>query len=309
MSDRSGHAALPLAVFRVALALAALVLASSGASALGYDVDIDQSQSRLILTVFGGDYSGDMDGTLHFDAFPDLTDGASAEITDFDATVEDIEMGLAALRDMTVTSNPAIPSWGMISDPLVGDDHVYIFQQLYLVVDAVYDPLIGGDEPIHSETELCLGDLTFCVEPNGLADLDTATFWFEVLANGVIPADENPLGVDIPFQVIVKGQGMQDATGVAEAEFGPPARDLRVWPNPALATVSFSLGAQDAEPLRVEIFDVAGRHITTLSGGADSEQLVWDRRDLRGERVGAGVYLARYRQGDRAGSGKVLLIH
>lgn len=288
---------------RILALTALLAIALPAAAVEGYIVDIDSSQSQLSLTILGLDYSGDMDGSFHFRADPEIVDGAYAEITDFNATVEDINTGLAALRDMTVVSNVALPSWGDIDDPLPGDDHVYINQMLNLVVDAIYDPLFGSDAPIHAETELCIGGIDFCVEPAGIAGLDTDTLWFDVNAQGVIPAAENPLGTDIPFQVIARGQGVPDGT-TGLGEFGPVAGELRVWPNPAREQVRFAAGASG--PLVVELYDVSGRRVARIVGAG--EALEWDRRGDDGRRLSAGVYLARWNRGAERGAGRVMLL-
>jgi len=48
--------------------------------------------------------------------------------------------------------------------------------------------------------------------------------------------------------------------------------------------------------VRLELFDIAGRRVRTLAGGAMApgpHSALWDGRDQHGQRVGAGVYFLR----------------
>jgi hypothetical protein len=48
--------------------------------------------------------------------------------------------------------------------------------------------------------------------------------------------------------------------------------------------------------VRIDLFDVVGRHVRTLVDGPASpgrQVVVWDRRDDRGNAVGLGIYLCR----------------
>jgi hypothetical protein len=48
--------------------------------------------------------------------------------------------------------------------------------------------------------------------------------------------------------------------------------------------------------VRIELFDVAGRHVRRLADGPAApgrQVIVWDRRDERGYSVGLGIYLCR----------------
>jgi hypothetical protein len=74
-------------------------------------------------------------------------------------------------------------------------------------------------------------------------------------------------------------------------------------PNPARHSVSLQLGIAAAEagrPATVEILDVSGRQVRTLTRGSLSaglHPLAWDLTDRRGAPVAAGVYLVRARVG------------
>lgn len=77
----------------------------------------------------------------------------------------------------------------------------------------------------------------------------------------------------------------------------PVHASLYSWPNPFGASVALRFSAAAHEPVRLEIFDLAGRLVRCL---LDRRQLVagavsvsWDGRDDRGSAQPPGVYLAR----------------
>jgi len=91
--------------------------------------------------------------------------------------------------------------------------------------------------------------------------------------------------------------------GGTAADF--PSYAFRVggaWPNPTQGEARFSFELPAAARVSLDIFDVRGRRVRSLSGGEFGEggnQLVWDGRDERGHDLPAGVYLARYEVGGR----------
>lgn len=85
-------------------------------------------------------------------------------------------------------------------------------------------------------------------------------------------------------------------------------------PNPArLATrLDFAIGAGDAGPVSLRIYDIAGRLVRTLVDGtlpAGPHHRVWNRTNEHGDRVAAGVYFARLQVGARAMKGKIVIVH
>ncbi len=93
----------------------------------------------------------------------------------------------------------------------------------------------------------------------------------------------------------------------------PPAGSIdAVTPNPfqSTAMIAFSL-AEDAHAT-LEVFDVAGRRVASISAGAavaGSNMLQWDGRGENGERLGSGVYFARLSlNGDPVSSRRLVLL-
>jgi hypothetical protein len=89
--------------------------------------------------------------------------------------------------------------------------------------------------------------------------------------------------------------------GVAPANPGWPS-PLTVAPNPAhtLARIDFEVNA--GEIASVDVLDVTGRVVRRLVSGsraAGRQQVLWDGRDERGERVASGIYVVRFSAGSR----------
>ncbi len=86
----------------------------------------------------------------------------------------------------------------------------------------------------------------------------------------------------------------------------------RPFPNPSRGDVSFDLDLASASPGRVvvEILDARGRRLRVLNRepmDVGSHQLIWDRRDDRGNRVPAGFYFVRA-SGDFGVDGQKLVL-
>jgi subtilisin family serine protease len=89
------------------------------------------------------------------------------------------------------------------------------------------------------------------------------------------------------------------------------ARPLQMTPNPfrGSGTIRFELSSKgDA---RVEVYDVTGRRVRTLTDGARSSgphAVSWDGRDDRGVRLGGGIYFVRLTTGSTSRNAKVVRI-
>ena len=74
--------------------------------------------------------------------------------------------------------------------------------------------------------------------------------------------------------------------------------------------ISYGVGP-DPAPVRLELFDIAGRRVRTLverSHGAGRYSVIWDRRGGDGRMVGQGVYLVQLRAGSVRAARKVLVV-
>lgn len=75
-----------------------------------------------------------------------------------------------------------------------------------------------------------------------------------------------------------------------------PATTLEAFPNPLRSAAVLRVILPAPGAVRLEIFDVKGRHLRTLVDrplAAGSHAFRWDGRDTRGEDVSTGVYLAQ----------------
>ena len=97
--------------------------------------------------------------------------------------------------------------------------------------------------------------------------------------------------------------------GMGDGPITGATRIARVAPNPAtaLSTVSFAL-AQRAE-VRLDVYDVQGRHVRVLARGtfpAGSSTATWDGTDEFGRRVSAGIYFVEFRAGSTTDRGRIV---
>ncbi len=90
----------------------------------------------------------------------------------------------------------------------------------------------------------------------------------------------------------------------------PPARTVRVEPNPAFGHVNFFFDANTGGPAEIEILDLQGRVVRDLGPSAIGPQsrLSWDGHDARGFRAPAGLYLVKIRRGGQVQNSRVLLL-
>lgn len=89
------------------------------------------------------------------------------------------------------------------------------------------------------------------------------------------------------------------------------ARPLQVTPNPFRGSGSIRFELPSRGMARVEVFDVTGRRVRTLTEGTRSpgpHAVSWDGRDDRGARLGGGIYFVRLTTGSMSRNAKVVLI-
>jgi len=94
---------------------------------------------------------------------------------------------------------------------------------------------------------------------------------------------------------VAPGTAAVDGLGAVTLDFAAPR------PNPAYARASFAVSLPNAEWVRVEAFDVAGRKVKTVAMGeyaAGNFDLSWDLRDDSGHALQAGTYLVRGQLGE-----------
>ncbi len=119
------------------------------------------------------------------------------------------------------------------------------------------------------------------------------------------PAGDADLHVEAAELVPLAGA----VTAVAPSR--PAALRLAARPNPFNARVVFEVTDARGGPVRVEVFDPAGRRVRTLAATVAAgvpHGLVWDGRDAAGRPVASGPYLARARGSGAAADARLLLV-
>ncbi len=85
-----------------------------------------------------------------------------------------------------------------------------------------------------------------------------------------------------------------------------PPWAVSAYPNPFSDIAYFDVSTPLAMPAQLDIFDVRGRRVRTLSSPA--EAMRWDGRDQRGIPAASGVYFYRVQQGAQSAVGKLVLL-
>ncbi len=83
------------------------------------------------------------------------------------------------------------------------------------------------------------------------------------------------------------------------------------YPNPFNPSTMLAFTLPAEQRLRIDLYDVLGRHIVTLAEkkfAAGSHRVLWDGRDAGGRQAAAGLYLARIVAGEREKTIKMLLV-
>ena len=86
--------------------------------------------------------------------------------------------------------------------------------------------------------------------------------------------------------------------------------DLHTWPNPFNPFTTISCTMRETGLLEVDIFDLAGRRVRSLTAGsctAGEHHVQWDGLDSGSRPVPSGVYLVRARAGSYSVYVKVVL--
>ncbi len=67
---------------------------------------------------------------------------------------------------------------------------------------------------------------------------------------------------------------------------------LAIYPNPSKSVIYFNVSSYHKEPFELKVYDVEGRLVKEFSylSLRSSRQIVWDRRDNKGQLIPAGVY-------------------
>ncbi len=128
-----------------------------------------------------------------------------------------------------------------------------------------------------------------------------------------------PMGADEPLGVEFDPENwvLENSTEVPydpTAVDAPPATVTAMrgnFPNPFNPRTRIEFSLAEAEPVRLDVFDIEGRRVRTLIDGprpTGPQGISWDGLDQRGRALPSGVYLARLRVADRVLSSRMTLL-
>jgi hypothetical protein len=120
--------------------------------------------------------------------------------------------------------------------------------------------------------------------------------------------------VSFGFWSLIDGE--MAPTPAPDSELPVASQIFQNYPNPLQSSTSldFRIAADKsagAVPVRLEVFDVAGRRIATLVDEAHAPgqyTVHWDGRDEFGREVASGVYFARFHSGETSKTVRMLRV-
>ena len=126
--------------------------------------------------------------------------------------------------------------------------------------------------------------------------------WNIGAGSGGRPSESVSLGFDtLEWRDFITGDVYSYSMGVASVH---PALDedlaLVTSPNPTAGETEFSFRLPSSGPVSIEVYDVRGRHVSTVFDGevgADQAIVSWNGRNDVGQPVAAGIYLVKMRAG------------
>ena len=158
---------------------------------------------------------------------------------------------------------------------------------------------------------------------------DTFTFsllnnpdWLGIDNNGVLSGIPliNDVGTDSLSIRVEDSFGLADTLTTAITvyptifveEYNPlQYRIYSPFPNPFNSTITIQYAIPSKSHVKMVIYDMLGREITTLKDNlvsAGLHETVWDGRNNEGLLVGSGVYLYQFKAGKYTNQGKVVLL-
>ncbi len=131
----------------------------------------------------------------------------------------------------------------------------------------------------------------------------------EYFLGPVVPATAVINGKPAPVSLLAGGDADRRWLPSPEQD-RPDSPGVRLIPNPLRAGAQIEWSAT-GEPVTIGVYDVSGRLLRTLAGGAAAGDLRvrWDGRAADGEALWTGMYLLRIRQGATVWNRSVLVLH
>jgi hypothetical protein len=197
-------------------------------------------------------------------------------------------------RELTLFGDPELPLW--TADP---ESLVVTYAPTLPVGSRAYTVHVAhvGGGPV-AGARVCLwkeGDVyrVALTDSGGDADFDPN------------PASEGPMLVTMTARDALCHEGVVTVTGASDTPESPGAlpavRLLPAQPSPFSRTTTICYELPAGGPVRLQIYDLAGRRVRTLvqqsAASPGAHRVVWDGRDAQGIPVPAGVYACRLEAG------------
>jgi len=164
-------------------------------------------------------------------------------------------------------------------------------------VSAMITIFVGGSSPLSIGRVPSAGN-------NFLGRIDEPMVFNRALSAGEIQAIYNAGSSGVCGLVLVGMDEPETRTG--PLEFAAP------WPNPAVRMTNVRFRLPAAAVVHAEVFDVAGRRVTSLMDGksldAGEHRLTWDGRDASGRRAAGGIYQIRVTAGGAVAVRRIVMI-
>ena len=99
---------------------------------------------------------------------------------------------------------------------------------------------------------------------------------------------------------------------IVQSYFASGDHHIMNYPNPFQLTTNIVLMVSQAAEVRVDIYDMTGRHIQILDEGLRAkglQTLEWSARDENGNNLPGGIYIARMSTDNMVSNAKMLLLH
>ena len=241
--------------------------------------------------------------------------GCAGAIGALDGGIEAIDP--VALRDLGPVATEAALG-GDVADVAVRDaSHAYV------IVSSGSDDVLRSWNPASGDT---IGTLLHVGGGFSLPDMELDdrgelyVCWNDLVTPGLLVFDAatdlkvaGPLSTGLPPVAVTFDHATDQVLAVSPVATPAPKVALSAArPNPASTRVRLALELADGGDTRVDVWDVAGRRVRTLTAGtltAGAHALAWDLADEHGTPVRAGVYLIRATQrGAALGTARVVVV-
>jgi hypothetical protein len=156
------------------------------------------------------------------------------------------------------------------------------------------DGRFAGQDLINQGSQaLCFRSDSNTINPEMLPAVRNGIFQFQL-----------PTGAEL---VSVDVAALPAMTGIDDPVTPAITTSVSCYPNPFAA--STTIKSAGFTPDKIEVFNIKGQKIQTLTNDAKSQSVVWDGADINNQPSAAGLYFIRANAGNQMMTTKVIKIH